>query len=254
MSKTNSGSNNSRLNNSELNCSELNSSELNEMHRNNTLRTDIQYHPDIDLLLKYSTGQLEPGLAIAIGIHHQECESCRQKVQDIESIGGSTLESLSDENTPMDGFEMLLNDIDTMPQIESSSDYEICAVAERDLSMVEQLGQRRFDGIQWQKMSKNISRAQIEIDDFKYKMELFKFQPDAKIPKHTHLGNEYTLVLQGDFSDKAGQYKCGEFIAQNQSNEHQPVAGKEGCICLAITDAPLKFTGAFGPVLNWLTR
>ena len=33
---------------------------------------------------------------------------------------------------------------------------------------------------------------------------------------------------------------------------HQPVAGQEcDCICLAVTDAPLKMTGPFGRILNY---
>ena len=70
-------------------------------------------------------------------------------------------------------------------------------------------------------------------------------------PKHTHIGSEITVVLEGQFSDKDGTYKSGEFMVKDSSVEHQPLAGIEGCICLAITDAPLKFTGTFGPIINW---
>ncbi|TQV84941.1 ChrR family anti-sigma-E factor [Aliikangiella coralliicola] len=229
-----------------------------------TKQNDLQYHPDIDLLLKYSNGKLAPALAITIGVHHHECETCRRQVQDIELLAGNSLESLADEEISNTGFDSLLEDIQAIPQTSetevpmqqtlSSNEYDICAVAESDLPIVVQLAKREFDEIKWEKVSRNISRANIEINDTQFEMELLKFKPKAKIPRHTHRGNEYTLVLQGDFSDKQGQYTQGAFIAQNEHHEHQPIAGENGCICLAVTDAPLKFTGTFGPILNWLTK
>jgi putative transcriptional regulator len=68
---------------------------------------------------------------------------------------------------------------------------------------------------------------------------------------HTHRGNEYTLVLDGSFSDKAGDYHQGDFILADTQTIHQPKAANDGdCICFAVTDAPLKMTGFFGRLLN----
>lgn len=214
----------------------------------------MKYHPDIELLLKYSSGQLEPALAVAIGLHQRQCELCQNRIADLESVGGDTLETIVNASVASSAFDQLMNDIATLPQVTNDIRYESLAVAESDLELVEQLDTLQLDNMPWKRVTPTIWKANIAMNDPRYQIELLKFSPNAKIPKHTHGGNEFTLVLQGDFSDQQGRYSRREFISQDQSNEHQPIAGTDGCICLAITDAPLKFTGTLGPVFNWLTR
>jgi putative transcriptional regulator len=215
----------------------------------------MKYHPDIELLLKYSSGQLAPAISVAIGLHQESCKECQQRIQDLETVGGDTLDSLSYSEVDVDtGFEQLMADLESVPQDDIHSKYADYAVAESDMTFLERLGQRDYWSFDWKRVTKNISRAVVDIDDGLHQVELLKFEPNAKIPKHTHLGEEFTVVLEGDFSDDNGRYREGEFIVQDQSNEHQPVAGNAGCVCLAITNAPLKFTGTFGPIINWLSR
>ena len=53
-----------------------------------------------------------------------------------------------------------------------------------------------------------------------------------------------TLVLQGGFSDDSGSYGVGDFTFRSGSDRHSPRAfADEDCICLAVLDAPLRFTG-----------
>lgn len=222
----------------------------------------MNYHPDIELLLKYSTGQLAPALSIAIGIHQQHCEICRNRIRDVESIGGDTLENLPSEQvshltkkvSEQEALTLLMSQVESISQDEQPSAYEDCAVANSDLDLLERLSKRQFDTFTWKKVTTSISKADISVAEDDFKVELLKFDANAKIPQHTHEGQEFTLVLEGDFSDSLGKYESGEFIVQDTTVEHQPVAGSQGCVCLAITTAPLKFTGILGPVLNWVTR
>lgn len=224
----------------------------------------MKYHPDIELLLKYSSGQLAPPLAVAVGLHQYECKICQKKIKELEAIGGSTLESIdaqanvkqaavSSIAADMSLFDQLLSDIDELPDT-VDEEYDDIAIARSDVALFEQLNKRQLNDLPWKNVTRNISRAKILMDFPGYDVELFKFSPHAKIPKHTHCGREFTFVLEGDFSDNQGQYQRGAFIEQNQAHEHQPVAGSNGCICLAVTDAPLKFTGALGPFINWFNR
>ncbi len=211
----------------------------------------MNYHPDIDLLLKYSSGQLEPALSVAIGVHLQACEACREQIAQLEDVGGATLEQANEESVSDEMLAMLMQEVDSLPIEQEVTPYEACAVAEMDRPFVQRLSERNYDDLKWEKVTKNISKATVAMNDPRFQVELLKFAPRAKIPKHTHSGKEFTLVLEGDFSDKEGTYRTGEFIVNDSSVEHQPLAGDEGCVCLAITDAPLKFTGTFGPLINW---
>ena len=66
----------------------------------------------------------------------------------------------------------------------------------------------------------------------------------AAVPDHGHRGTELTLVLQGAFLDETARFGRGDIEVADQAVEHMPVADiGEDCICLAATDAPLRFRG-----------
>lgn len=210
----------------------------------------MKFHPDSELLLKYASGQLDAPLSLAIALHQQKCDECQYKISELESIGGQTLDSCDNDKTISLNFEHLIQAIDSLPKQNIETYHEI-AIAESDLDIFEKLNNNNFQNMLWKKVTRNIRQANIAMNDPQYEVVLYDLSPNTKVPKHTHQGNEFTLILQGDFSDKNGQYKQGSFISQDESDEHQPIAGDQGCICLAITNAPLKYTGTFGRVLNW---
>jgi len=235
----------------------------------------MNYHPDIELLLKYSNGSIEPALSVAIGLHQKQCPECQQQIADLESIGGQNLELMTSSSIKQNSFDRLVADLDKLPQSKelivqktntdlhasnvvatnlTEDDSFYYAIAESDKPYFDQLARFKHDDFEWQKVTSKISSTEVELGDPRFKVEILSFSPHAKIPKHTHLGNEFTLVIQGDFKDQRGEYSVGEFIACDASDEHQPVAGHSGCVCLAITDAPLNFTGLLGPFINWFVR
>lgn len=79
--------------------------------------------------------------------------------------------------------------------------------------------------------------------------ELLRIQPGCGAPEHDHQGEEYTLVVEGAFSDGHALYRRGDLCVARPGFIHRPVA-EPGAVCfaLAITDAPAAFTGALGLV------
>jgi len=62
------------------------------------------------------------------------------------------------------------------------------------------------------------------------------------VPDHGHHGLELTLVLQGAFRDEDAVFKRGDVEIATEETQHTPIAEPGlDCICLAATDAPLKF-------------
>ena len=62
------------------------------------------------------------------------------------------------------------------------------------------------------------------------------------IPDHGHHGTELTLVLRGAYSDENDRFERGDIELADQDLHHTPIADSDqDCICLAVTDAPLKF-------------
>jgi putative transcriptional regulator len=86
------------------------------------------------------------------------------------------------------------------------------------------------------------------------KAELLRIAPGKGAPSHTHCGMEYTLVLTGAFADATGRYAVGDIAVMGPTDLHRPTA-EPGAVCyaLAVSEAPMKFTGALG-VLQKLWR
>jgi putative transcriptional regulator len=64
------------------------------------------------------------------------------------------------------------------------------------------------------------------------------------VPDHGHRGMELTLVLQGAFRDSEDRFGPGDLEIATEDLQHTPVAeAGADCICLAATDAPLRFNG-----------
>lgn len=62
-------------------------------------------------------------------------------------------------------------------------------------------------------------------------------------------------MLQGAFSDETGRYARGDVQAADDTLEHTPIADPgPPCICLAATDAPLRFRNFAARLLQPLFR
>jgi putative transcriptional regulator len=75
------------------------------------------------------------------------------------------------------------------------------------------------------------------------------------VPDHGHNGIELTLVLQGAFRDETGRFGVGDLEVADDTLDHTPIAERGApCICLAATDAPLKFKSLIPRLLQPLLR
>jgi putative transcriptional regulator len=86
-------------------------------------------------------------------------------------------------------------------------------------------------------------------------VQLLKIWPGFGVPRHTHAGEEFSLVLTGAFRDEVGYYGPGDVSIGVPGMVHRPVAEPgDLCLVLAVKDAPLLFKGPLGViqrVLGW---
>ena len=210
------------------------------------------HHPNEDLLLSYSAGALGEGWSLAVATHLAYCPTCRSAVEDADDLGGALLA----EETPMalssGSFEAMLEKI----KKPASSGVLAEPVAETvtspilkahpDITIPQPL--RNYIGggleaVSWKSIGGGAQQCLIPtVDDSQ--VRLLKIPPRQPVPEHTHGGRELTLVLAGSFSDEAGCFGPGDMEDVDETITHQPLAGaEEACICLAVTDAPLRFSG-----------
>ena len=108
--------------------------------------------------------------------------------------------------------------------------------------------------VKW-KSFKDVKVASLLPKENNEKLELIHVMPGAKIPQHTHEGNESFLVLHGSYSDEYGSYKQGSVQIRSDDHDHTPVGhAQTGCIGLAYTHGKIKFSGKFGKLLNLIAN
>ena len=211
------------------------------------------YHPSNELLMRFSAGQQTNALGLMVACHLQNCMQCQQQASTFDRVGGDLLATLDPVAPPDDLLARTLARLDEPLQTPATPTQAKVNVS-ADLRLPKPLHRfvpGDFDQIPWAGMVSSIKKYVLPVSDHSYQAMLLKIAAGKELPRHTHRGNEYTLVMEGSFSDEAGEYRAGDFIATNTDTIHRPVAGRDKhCICFAVLDAPLKFTGILGTIIN----
>ncbi len=98
--------------------------------------------------------------------------------------------------------------------------------------------------LRWKSLGGGVKHLLVKTGATQAKARLLHIPPNTAVPDHGHRGLELTLVLAGSFYDQGAWFRRGDVEEADATVEHQPVAGpEEACICLAVTDAPLRFRG-----------
>ena len=69
---------------------------------------------------------------------------------------------------------------------------------------------------------------------------MLRFQPGAKVPRHAHTGYEHIIVLSGSQRDDRAEYEAGAILISPPGTDHA-IVSDEGCIVLALYNAPVSF-------------
>ncbi len=84
-----------------------------------------------------------------------------------------------------------------------------------------------------------------------HRVSLLRLEPGKGLPVHRHVADEFTVVLQGGYTDNTGNYGVGDFAVGPGPREHEPIADPgEPCIALIVVEKPIVLTGFWGRLLN----
>ncbi|MEZ5946183.1 MAG: cupin domain-containing protein [Hyphomonas sp.] len=204
-----------------------------------------------ELYSAYAAGRLDPAFALMVETQGALRGDVRRSVAASEMIAGALLEHESRAPLSAGALDRAFAAIDALAEDDirvPAGDAEISALPEplRALAL-EAAGQGG-----WKLATPGIRRLPL-MSGGDLEMELYRIEPGARVPRHTHSGAEYTLVVSGGFSDEAGGYGPGDMIVKGPDDVHQPVGDADGvCFALAIRDGGLKFTGMMGVVQRLL--
>lgn len=201
-----------------------------------------EYHPQLELLTEHASGNLPLAQAACVSAHMNYCEQCRRASGQLQSVGAILFEGLHPEPVG----DTLLNAV--LARLDDATPLSFASTSAWSSSRTPAILQRLMNGdytdLVWKKITSSLRISYLKTGDPNYEFALYHIKAGGKIPEHTHRGSEMTLVLEGGFSDAQGSYHRGDFIFRQPSDVHAPTAlQSEDCICVAVLDAPLKFTG-----------
>ncbi len=207
--------------------------------------TEIKHHLTDELLMSYAAGNLPEAFNLVVATHISLCDECRARLGAFEALGGSVIDqvegcAVSDECLTA-----------TLRLIEDGPTEEIRPQVTRQgilpAPLVDYIG-GSLDDVKWRSLGMGVKQAILPTSK-EASVRLLHIPGGTAMPDHGHNGMELTLVLQGAFQDDGDRFGPGDIEIADEALEHTPVAEPgQDCICLAATDAKLKFN-AFLPKL-----
>lgn len=210
----------------------------------------ISHHVSDELLLEYAAGSLAEGWSVAVATHLALCPHCRGRLAVMEDAAAGLLDEIEpapeirNDHVRGDDWAALRSRLEAIAP-EEPAPARASAGAGPVPDVPEPL--RSYLGgdlasLKWRALGLGAYHFPIPTGDRDISTRLLRIPAGKPVPEHGHGGRELTLVLKGAFSDGSGRFGPGDFEETDASVEHQPVAEPgEDCICLAVTDAPLKF-------------
>ncbi|MCX7561137.1 ChrR family anti-sigma-E factor [Sulfitobacter sp. F26204] len=207
----------------------------------------ITHHSPDSLLAAFAAGVLEHPFALVVASHISMCLDCRATFEAHLAIGGAVLESGATAVLSSDLKGATLSQLDH--PVTPRPEYGRKGIFPSPV--VEAL---KGQTPRWKSLGMG-ARQSILSQGSEGSVRLLYIPPGQAVPDHSHNGMELTLVLQGSFSDSTGRFGVGDLEVADHSLEHSPKADDgAACICLAATDAPLRFAALLPRLLQPLFR
>lgn len=202
----------------------------------------------------YAAGCLDPAFCLLVETQAALRPDVSRAVARAESIAGIFLESEQSAELSEGAAATAMAMIDAF---EASREVPVQAIHQANegldefLALPEPLREtalQSFQSNKWQSLTRGIRRLKLEADS-QAEIELYRIEPGCSVPRHSHAGSEFTLVVSGGFSDESGSFGPGDISVKGPEDTHQPTGDMDGvCYALAVRDGGLVFTGMMGVV------
>lgn len=201
----------------------------------------IKHHLTEPLLMGYAAGTLPEAFNLVVATHISMCDTCRAALAEYEAVGGEVMLG----NAPVDVTDGAL--AATLALIERVPMETVVASKPAEDSVfpapLRDYVNGDLDTVKWRKVGGGV-RQMVLSTSKGASVRLLHIPAGTAVPDHGHRGTELTLVLQGAFVDATDRFAVGDVEVADEELNHTPVAEAGlDCICLAATDAPLRFNG-----------
>jgi len=189
-------------------------------------------HPVPETLAAYASGGLKTGARLVLSVHLRACAACRKQTERLERLGGALLADEPPAAMEAGALARALAALDA-------------AEPPRRMGLDEAMRQ----GI-WLPLGPGVAIKRLgRIADPGERLFLIRAAGGRPLPEHGHTGPERLVVLAGAFEDAQGRYGQGDLVERGPQDRHQPIACEgETCLCISVTEGPLKLSG----VARWV--
>ncbi len=212
----------------------------------------IKHHLTDAVLMAYAAGTLPEAFNLMVAAHVSLCDECRAQVEAYDALGGEVLDQELANSVAMDANSYA----ETMKLIAGGPPNEIKIKREAGVlpAPLQDYVGGDLEAIRWRPIGMGVKQAILRTSKDASARLLF-IPAGAAMPDHGHHGLEMTMVLQGAFQDEDDYFARGDVEVADSELHHTPVADvHEDCICLAVTDAPLRFDGLVPKIVQRLAR
>lgn len=220
----------------------------------------INFHPSEEQIRSFLTGDMSPTLALMIAAHIDMCPRCAECARDLnEEVADDALEHAFSDimtlnpavNSELAKMMSAITELPQSPRLERSAHTMVeLELDGKRFKLPRSLQRYANKTQQWKKLVGKLWQAQVELGG-DVRAEFIYMENGGSVPEHTHKGNEWTLVVNGEFGDGHHHYESGDLILLDHAHTHAPLTeDPDGCLVFSIVDQPLYFTSGIARLLN----
>ena len=193
--------------------------------------------------MAYSAGTLPEAYSLAVAAHISMSDEARARMHAFDAIGGTIIERADAVDMPADSLQATLALIDANGPDVTPPNRKAGVLP----APVQDYVGGDLEAVKWRPVGMGVKQAILPIKGGA-NARLLYIPAGGAMPDHGHRGMEMTVVFQGAYSDGVDRFGPGDIEVAGEDDDHSPMADiGEDCICLTVTDAPLKFN-------SWLPR
>jgi putative transcriptional regulator len=191
---------------------------------------------------------------LLMDLHIQACAECRQASDAALAIGGALLDALPPALLPPSLFQRTLQAIDALDAPPAARPARAPAFAAKWPSPLrDRLAANPL--AKWRNLPAGFRAMRIPFKDQSSRVWIMN-APGGRGPlRHSHVADEWTVVLEGGFTDETGTYAPGDFAHMGSGDEHAMIAEPgEGCVCVLLVRENPRYVTLVGKILAPLLR
>ena len=197
-----------------------------------------------DIITEYAAGKLSPAKHIIVACQSEIAESVAERVAFQEEVAASMLEDTESQSLSPLFMGNVLASLPAQEKAASSAQPTGEGLAPKSLRHM--LGHGLKD-MKWKSLVPGVAVHDI-LGNRKTKegdrLYLLKAKGGMRMPDHSHTGEEWSLILTGSYTVGGTRFTRGDLHIEDETETHAPhIDEGEDCICLVMTQGPLKMQG-----------